>query len=259
MTLSSLLQIRQSFSRAALSYRDEAAHQAAVSEALVSQYLPFAFTNEASNILDLGCGTGFVKDHFYDKGGLGNIFSLDLSEDMLRQNPASENICADFESLPFQDESFDLCVSSYAFQWAKDFETLFSELNRVLKPGGMAFFSVPAPGTFIELEKAWSEVDQEIHVHSFEKKENLLELSEKLGFKCLHFLSDTHALSFEDQRSALNHIKGIGAHNLDRERPKHLMGKERYKQFSDAFREQSKFSGAYSLTYQSYFIGLQKQ
>lgn len=263
MALSSRTNIRRSFSNAAHSYPLAAAHQKNIAEKLIEYYKYFYTENFYQQcVLDIGSGTGFVSDDCFEQGLFESIINLDLSEAMLLSDKNfSENkskICADLHELPFKNESIDLCLSSYAFQWSSNENKLFTEMQRVLKPGGMLFFSIPGPHTFQELKSAWLEVDDAVHVHEFISDKTLLNAAFSCGFKALHYSQKIDVLEYEDQKSALQHIKKIGASNLDQGRKKNLLGKKRYADFSHAFRKHSQALQNYSLSYESYFFGLLK-
>jgi SAM-dependent methyltransferase len=97
-------------------------------------------------VLDLGSGAGtdslvagqMVAPH-------GQVTGVDMTPQMLAKarSAASEmgatNVAfveADAERLPFSDESFDVIVSNGVIDLIPDKEAVFSELYRVLAPGG---------------------------------------------------------------------------------------------------------------------------
>lgn len=51
--------------------------------------------------------------------------------------------CQDVQQLSFADEQFDVCTSLEVFEHVEDDFQGFSELYRVLKPGGFTLFTVP--------------------------------------------------------------------------------------------------------------------
>ena len=51
--------------------------------------------------------------------------------------------CQDVQRLTYPDRSFDLCTSTEVFEHVPDDRRGFAELHRVLRPGGLAIFTVP--------------------------------------------------------------------------------------------------------------------
>ena len=52
------------------------------------------------------------------------------------------------DSFPFEDESFDIVLSSSCFEHDQMFWLTFAEMARVLKPGGYIFINAPSNGTY---------------------------------------------------------------------------------------------------------------
>jgi SAM-dependent methyltransferase len=48
--------------------------------------------------------------------------------------------------LPFEDASFDVCVCSSVLEHSEFFWLLFTEMLRILKPGGLLYLNVPSNG-----------------------------------------------------------------------------------------------------------------
>jgi SAM-dependent methyltransferase len=99
-----------------------------------------------SVILDVGCGAGFdlyIAARLTGPGGM--VHGVDLTEAMVaraRENLQKAGIAnaevrqVESESLPFGDNTFDVVISNGVINLSPDKETLFREINRVLKPGG---------------------------------------------------------------------------------------------------------------------------
>ncbi len=51
-------------------------------------------------------------------------------------------------TLPFDDNSIDVCVASSVFEHSEMFWLLFLEILRILKPDGLFYLNVPSNGTF---------------------------------------------------------------------------------------------------------------
>jgi SAM-dependent methyltransferase len=96
---------------------------------------------ERSNeLLDLGCGTGWLADHFEHYTG------VDGSEDAVAEaRRRGRNVSrGDLdEPLPFEDASFDAVVMKDVLEHVGDPVALVREVRRVLRPGGLVFASSP--------------------------------------------------------------------------------------------------------------------
>ena len=54
-------------------------------------------------------------------------------------------VAADGQYLPFADKSFDICLCILSLNFFSDAETVFREIKRVMKSGGIFICSVPVP------------------------------------------------------------------------------------------------------------------
>lgn len=98
------------------------------------------------SVLDLGCGSGGITLHLAREFGPASVTGFDVEEPCIasarrRANEANlgdqvEFVQADPGRLPFADASFDLVFSKDAMVHISDKEALFSEIFRVLMPGG---------------------------------------------------------------------------------------------------------------------------
>ncbi len=105
---------------------------------------------ERSHVLDLGCGTGRLLDRLASQFPHLNGTGLDLSTEMLgiarRQNhhrPRLIYMRGNAESLPFANGQFDAVFNTFSFLHYPEPERVFSEVSRVLCPGGV-FYLVDA-------------------------------------------------------------------------------------------------------------------
>ena len=95
-------------------------------------------------VLDLGCGRGAYQDDpiQYRKslrvlqGKVDQVIGVD-PDPAARKNPFIDEFhLLDSEELPLDNSSVDLCVSDYVLEHVEHPEVFFSEISRVLKPGG---------------------------------------------------------------------------------------------------------------------------
>ena len=103
------------------------------------------------SVLDVGCGAGF--DLFVASrlvGETGRVYGIDLTEEMVTR--AEENLTlagianfeiekVDRETIPYADHSFDVVISNGVINLSPLKQTIFSEIERVLKPGGRLQFA----------------------------------------------------------------------------------------------------------------------
>ena len=93
-----------------------------------------------ASVVDVGCGTGRLEPYLAAKGL--SPHGIDLSPEMIRvarrDHPGFDFDVADLRALPFDDASLVglVCWYSLMFLAPADRPTAFSELARVLKPGG---------------------------------------------------------------------------------------------------------------------------
>lgn len=91
-------------------------------------------------ILDLCTGTGDLAGILKEKYPQAKIIGVDFSKNMLeianKKHPDIEFIEADCTILPFEDESFDLCIISFGLRNIENMEKAVTEIFRVLKKGG---------------------------------------------------------------------------------------------------------------------------
>ena len=104
----------------------------------------------AEIILDLACGPGIYARRFAREASRGSVVGMDLSLPMLEhgkqllQDNGITNVRllqGDALVLPFGSSSFDVINCAAALHLFGDLARTFSEVERVLKPGGRFVFS----------------------------------------------------------------------------------------------------------------------
>jgi ubiquinone/menaquinone biosynthesis C-methylase UbiE len=96
--------------------------------------------------LDIGCGPGDTTFELYDQcGRRGRVIGVDISQKMVEK--AFQNgrdlgysdvqfVKMDAESLDFKDDTFDVVICIFTFQFFPDKMKALKEMYRVLRPGG---------------------------------------------------------------------------------------------------------------------------
>jgi arsenite methyltransferase len=97
-------------------------------------------------VLDIGSGAGtdsLVAAQMV--GAEGRVTGVDMTPEMLAKAKAAavamkatnvEFVPGEAEGLPFEDESYDVVISNGVIDLIPDKDAVFSEIHRVLRPGG---------------------------------------------------------------------------------------------------------------------------
>lgn len=115
--------------------------------------------------LDVGCGEGYNTR--LTAGRSVRMIAFDISKtfvryaaDEARTNKSDiKHAIASASAIPFKDEFFDFIMATMSLMDAPDHESIFTEIFRVLKPGGFLQFSIVHP-CFAASESSW-EFDSE--------------------------------------------------------------------------------------------------
>jgi len=90
-------------------------------------------------ILDLGVGPGLLSKEINKVLPEAHIIGVDPSEEMLKlskKNAYVETKVGGAENIPMENNSVDVVVCRFNLSYWEDLKKGFSEVNRVLKPGG---------------------------------------------------------------------------------------------------------------------------
>lgn len=213
--------IRHSFAAAAQTYDGLASLQRRVGMELLCR---FPQNMSAGVILDLGCGTGFISHQLSTAFSGKQMIALDIALPMLqtsrRKYPAMpvKYLCADAEKLPIASNSIDQIYSNLALQWAQDLPATCVDFKRVLKKQGQLVFATFGPDTLRELKSAWAKVDDFMHVNIFHSLDQVHDFLQVAGFKQISLETKLYQSAYPDVESLMRELKGIGAHNVNRQR-----------------------------------------
>jgi SAM-dependent methyltransferase len=169
--------------------------------------------------LEIGSGTGYLSLNLMQAGVVERLTATDISPGMLatlagtaqRLGLEVDTVNCEAESLPFEDDSFDLVFGHAVLHHIPDLARALAEFRRVLRPGGTVAFcgepsrygdriaSVPKRGARV-LAPAWRlalrlparngeaahadghELESEVDVHAFAPGQ-LARLLEGAGFE----------------------------------------------------------------------------
>ncbi|MDD4984858.1 MAG: class I SAM-dependent methyltransferase [Dehalococcoidales bacterium] len=109
--------------------------------ALFKVLVDYLKPEEKERILDLGCSRGYYVKAMEDY--TSGIIGVDISEDSLRNAVTARVKYGDITNLDFAEGSFDKVYSLHTIEHLPDLGRFFSEIARVLKPGGTAIIIYP--------------------------------------------------------------------------------------------------------------------
>lgn len=209
--------VRESFHRQAQDYDSHALVQCRVVDRVLE--LLQAEGVEPVRLLDVGAGTGRLLARLTDRYPGVEAVGVDLAPGMCET--AAGNLAgrpvrvmtADAESLPFEQGSFDVVVSTSTYQWLASLDQAFAEARRVLAPGGLFCFALFGERTLFELRESYRSVlkGQADRSHSFFTCGEVLAALERTGFSAARVSSELEVEHHPDVPELLRSLKKIGA------------------------------------------------
>jgi malonyl-CoA O-methyltransferase len=134
--------------------------------------------------------------------------------------------------LPFADNSVDVVFSNLMLPWLDDPAAVASEVNRVLRPGGLFAFSSLGPDSFAALRHAWG--DDELHVNEFADMHDLGDLMLGSGMRDPVLDVDRMTVTYRSAGALFEDLSLAGARNALRRRRPGLTGRDRFEAMQKA-------------------------
>lgn len=103
-----------------------------------------------SRILDLGAGHGAFTRELYDMGFQTEACDLFPENFRFKEIPCKRVDITD--NFPYENERFDVVIAIEVSEHILDHENFFSEIKRILKPGGKLYISTP---NILSLKSRW--------------------------------------------------------------------------------------------------------
>jgi SAM-dependent methyltransferase len=105
-----------------------------------------------ANVLDVGCGNGFIAHHL--SGMLGtNVVGLDVADSTAAR---INYLPYDGRHFPLKDQSFDAVLLCYVLHHAQDAVLVLNEVSRVLRDGGVAIIYEDIPSLWWDRMVCWT-------------------------------------------------------------------------------------------------------
>ena len=241
--------VRSTFNRASKSYNDVAFLQKEIANRLLKKLNPLKLIPES--ILDLGSGTGIFTNLVSSKYSNAKTISLDFALNSITLSNADFKVCANANHLPFKTSSIDFVCSNLMLQWIQDPSLVFKEVNRVLKPDSLFFFSSFGPDTLNELKSSWAVVDSGNHVNNFVDMHDLGDQLTGCGFQSPIMEMEKITLTYSEVEDLMLDLKSLGANKVFSQ-SKGLVGKNKFinmKNMYESYRTDGKIPATYEVIY----------
>lgn len=140
--------------------------------------MSFEYVKSDEKLLDIGIGTGLASIHF-SRCGL-KVYGLDSSQEMLNACQ-SKNFTQELklfnlsiEEIPYEDDYFNHVICCGVMHFVGELDNLFSEVKRVIKPGGIFAFTIAPQETEASFSREDTSWGVPIFKHSIKYIMNLL-------------------------------------------------------------------------------------
>lgn len=191
-------------------------------------------------IVDLGCATGAGAVAMAARFPAARVLAVDTSRSMLRAaqragaaQPRLRVVAGDAQRLPLPSASVAMILANLVLPWCSP-ERTFREAARVLEPGGFLMFATFGPDTLQEVRRAWSRVDDRIHVHAAFEMHDLGDLAVAAGLQEPVMDIERITLTYTHVRDLIRDLRACGAVNTAAGRRNALTGPKRWHAFADA-------------------------
>ena len=252
------MNLAKTFSNASRIYDRKAALQKEVARELSE--LIDAKVKNATKILDVGIGTGFLTEQIKQMFVKSDIYGLDLAFGMTEYvKERTENIRlvqADAENLPFSREAFDLVVSNLTYQWVENLELAFEDVSRVLKNRGKFYFTCFGKRTLQELRDSFCHLGltaiDGTNLPSYKLIERCLR---KTNFKNVEINCGIQKYSFNDLFDLVSWLKDIGANYSGNNV---FIGRKKWQQANDFYCRNFRDNGSIFATFEVIWVVAKK-
>jgi glycosyltransferase involved in cell wall biosynthesis len=96
----------------------------------------------SGTLIDLGCGEMPYKHFILSNSKVDKYIGLDIENPIYQKNNQPDMFW-DGKIIPMNKNSVDILMATELFEHLPDIQSVLNEINRVLKPGGLLFFTVP--------------------------------------------------------------------------------------------------------------------
>lgn len=203
--------VAANFDNKAEFYERESRIQKVVAQTLMADLPEGREAEKIENILEVGCGTGYLTRLLFEKYNCKNICVSDISPSMVAQAQVNSEEYADInrhtvnwavfdaENPPEDMESkYDLIVANMVFQWFEDAQSAMKKLNKLLRPGGRIMYSTLGSESFMEWKSVLRSLELPIGILDFDTPADI-------------YKEEFLIRGYDDARAFLRSMKDMGA------------------------------------------------
>lgn len=229
--------------------------------------------NGCIDILDIGCGTGFLTEQLLYNYQTARITAVDFAPGMIeyaRDKFFGKNVefhCLDIEEAEF-NKKYDMIISNATFQWFNHLEKTIEKIGSILKNSGVLAFSTFGDMTFNELHRSYEIAGNKLNMEpeslpgqKFFSPVEILEICRRrlknTGTSKYEIINtENHEYEyFKTVRDFLDSVKKIGANNSNCNRKSNTaLTREMIKTYEAMYKE----DGHVKATYHCVFFTVKK-
>lgn len=231
--------IRRRFDRSANHFDSGDFVHSATRDGLMTRLEPLLI--DAKTVLDLGAATGSANRMLEKRFKRSHVISIDLSHNMLQIGRTKKPwlsktsfVQAAAWHLPFETESIDVIFANQLLPWIDNPTSVFKEVARVLRKGGLFAFATLGPDSLQEIRRAWSAIDDGHHVNRFLDMHDLGDGLVNAGLRDPVLDVDRLAVSYDSSDALFRDLTTVGARNAFKSRATGLTGKGVFRDMTQA-------------------------
>jgi len=162
-----------------------------------------------NNILEIGCGTGFLTRLVSDNLDFKNYKAIDIVSDCelyIKEINSSINFeVADIEQfIKDSSETFDLIISNASLQWVSNFDNVIKELIKKLSSNGELIISTFGQENFREIYNIEGTTLKYYSINEL-----------KVMFPKAEINPEIHIMAFDNPKDVLKHLQLTGVNGIE--------------------------------------------
>ena len=246
--------VRRAFSAAAQRYETVATLQQEIGARLAAS---IAVPRGTQRVLDIGMGTGRLTETLARICPGATVVGVDAAWGMVSQARIRTTgvyiIQADARLLPFKSHSFDVAFSNLMYQWVDNLPAAFESAYRIVRPGGVFYFSCFGAKTLCELFHAVNathpaarqrDILNNERLASCEHIQNALRAAR---FCNIDVRAELKTVSFDGMFTLLRWLKHTGA---NRAQPRAFIGRDALRSADIFYRKHFSHNGGVRATFE---------